>query len=103
MLLKAFTVYDSKSEAYLQPFFTSTKGQAIRSFQDTANDPNSQICRHAADFVLFQIGEFNDETADFLKQMHVNLGCAIEFKNLEDQTHGAPISNEPQILGSSSS
>jgi hypothetical protein len=81
MLLKAFTVYDSKSEAYLQPFFTGTKGQALRSFQDTANDPQSQICRHAADFILFQIGEFNDANAEFKPCMHTNLGCAIEFKN----------------------
>ncbi len=80
MLLKVYTVYDSKSEAYMQPFYTQTHGQAMRSFADTANDKQSTISRHAGDFTLFQIGEFDDENASFKDTLHVNLGCALEFK-----------------------
>jgi hypothetical protein len=81
MLLKCFTVYDNKAGAYMQPFYTQSRGQALRSFADTANDQASTISRHAGDFTLFQIGEFNDEDASFVDGLHVNLGCAIEFKD----------------------
>jgi len=67
----------------MQPFYTQSRGQALRSFSDTANDQASAIGRHAADFTLFQIGEFDDADASFIDTLKVNLGCAIEFKETE--------------------
>lgn len=81
MILKVFAIYDSKAEAYLQPFFTSTIGMAIRSFEQAANDPQTQFHRHPADFTLFNIGEYDDETGTLVSLVaKVSLGTALELK-----------------------
>lgn len=80
MLLKIFTVYDSKAEAYLQPFYMQSTGQALRSFEDTVNDTNTQFHKHAADFTLFEIGNFDDSTGTFkISESKTNLGSALEY------------------------
>lgn len=86
MILKMFSVYDSKLEAYMQPFFAQTKGHALRLWSDNVNDPstNNPWFKHPADFTLFEIGEFDDNTGR-VKQYEVNssLGTALEFKKEE--------------------
>lgn len=82
MLLKIFTVYDCKAEAYLQPFYCKSKGEALRSFVEIANDKQSQIGKYPEDFTLFELGEFDDSTAKFrMLDAGVALGCALEFVN----------------------
>lgn len=83
MELKIFSVYDSKVEAYLTPFFFPSRGHALRHFGDLANDPSSLLCKHAADFTLFELGHFDDSNAMLLVADHVNLGKALEFKTAE--------------------
>lgn len=81
MILKMFTVYDQGVEAYMQPFCCKSKGEAIRSFTETANDPNSQLYKYAPDFTLMEIGEWDDQTG--LVKTHtakITLGTALEFK-----------------------
>ena len=83
MIHKIFTIYDCKAEAYLQPFYCAARGQAIRMFTDTVNDPNTQFYRHPSDFTLFEIGEFDDSTASIVMyQSKLSLGLALEFKAL---------------------
>lgn len=80
MLLKVFTVYDSKAEAYLQPFYGKSRGEALRSFIEAANDKQSNIGKYPEDFTLFDLGEFDDSNCTFnLLSVSVPLGRAIEF------------------------
>ncbi len=80
MILKIFTVYDSKSEAYLPPFYNSSRGAALRAYSDTVNDRSTPIGAHPADYTLFEMGEFQDETGFIeLYSTMINLGVAIEF------------------------
>lgn len=65
MIIKIFTVFDSKAEAYMQPFFVQSKGQAIRSFTEAANDSNHQFNKYPADFTLFELGDYDDATSKF--------------------------------------
>ncbi|UOF80675.1 DNA binding protein vP5 [Microviridae sp.] len=83
MKLKVFSVYDSKAEAYLQPFFSTTLGMATRMFGDAVKDQQHNFNKHAADFTLFQIGEFDDENGLLVSVNKINLGCAIEYLNKE--------------------
>lgn len=61
MLLQAYSVYDRKALQYHAPFFTHTDGAAIRSFADLANDMNTTVGRHPADYVLFNVGTYSDD------------------------------------------
>lgn len=84
MVLKVFTIYDSKAEAYMQPFFMQTKGQAMRALVDTLEDPKTQFCKHPEDFTLFEIGTYDDQTGKFENlDAPVSIGNLVEFKNKE--------------------
>lgn len=82
MTLKIFAIYDAKTEAYHQPFFLQTKGQAIRAFSDAANDPKTEFSRHPEDYTLFEIGEYDDQTGS-VHNLTVNLalGSALELQS----------------------
>ena len=38
-----YSVYDVKAEAYLQPFYMENKNVAIRAFEATVNDEQSNL------------------------------------------------------------
>ena len=99
MLLKIFTVFDSKVNAYMQPFFMTSTGQALRSFEDTVNDPSTQFYKHAADFTLFEIGTYDDAKAEFkISDAKTNLGCALEYQKQIDILE-PNVENQPTITG----
>lgn len=81
MFVKIFTVYDSKTEAYLQPFYEPSIGGALRNFEEAANDPESPIHKYSADFTLFLIGEFDNSNANFeIRDTPKSLALASELK-----------------------
>ena len=79
MLLQVFTVFDSKAEAYLPPFYESAIGSAVRSFADTANNPEHSFNKHSSDYTLFHLGSYDDSTAIFeFHEAKIPLGMASE-------------------------
>lgn len=78
---KIFSIYDSKANAFLTPFFMASAGLAIRAITDLVEDPNHQFNKHSADYTLFQLGEF-DLTDGLLSQPdpNTNLGNLLTFK-----------------------
>lgn len=78
-MIKIFTVYDEKAEAYLQPFYMKTTAEAQRAIADCANDENHNFCRHASDYTLFELGTFDESTANFDHDKK-SLGCVLEYK-----------------------
>lgn len=89
MLLKVFSIYDSAAAFYLTPVFFKTKGEAIRWFTDLAEDPRegNKVAKHAADFHLFYVADFDDSTSAFTPlKVAESLGCALEFaRNKSDE------------------
>ncbi|AXH77096.1 MAG: nonstructural protein [Microviridae sp.] len=80
MLLKVFAIYDSKVEAYMSPIFVPSRGQALRSFIDAAQDTTNNLGKHPADFTLFEIGVFDDSNATFDCHISpISLGNALEL------------------------
>lgn len=65
MKFGAYCIYDSKAHAYLKPFFMPNDAMAVRAFTQIANDPQSDICRSPADFTLFKVGVWDDESGGF--------------------------------------
>ena len=62
MILKAYTVRDSKSEAFMKPFFNTTHGEAERNFRTAVNDPQSTMSKFPEDFDLYYLGTYDDNT-----------------------------------------
>lgn len=86
MIEKLFSVWDSKAEAYLQPFFSRTTGLAIRSFETAICEDGHQFARHPGDYTLFELATFNAATGIFESlATPLNLGVAIQFLPQADQ------------------
>lgn len=82
--MKVYAVYDTKTESYTMPLCFKAKGEAIRSIVDEVNNPQSNIGRHPEDYVLFELGEYDELTGVITSYpAKVSLGVAIEFKKSE--------------------
>jgi hypothetical protein len=80
MKLKIYSVYDSKVEAYLQPFFMQAKGAAIRAFSDTVQDSSNNFGKHPEDYTLFELGTWDDTNASYVPHSTpISIGVGIEF------------------------
>jgi len=67
MKLVIVAVKDRAAETYGRPMFVPAIGVALRSFSDeiNRNDPNNQLYNHPDDFDLYDLGTFDDSTAEF--------------------------------------
>ena len=74
MILQTFAIYDSKAATYSPPFSQKTLGLAIRMFSDSALDKTTTIGLHPEDFILFHLGEYDDQTG---KQTDLNAPLSI--------------------------
>lgn len=75
-----YTVYDSKSKAYLKPFIMRTKGEAIRSFEMILRDREHPFTLNPEDYTLFELGKYDDNTAHIACYDTPDpVGKAIEF------------------------
>ena len=80
MKTKMFTVYDKKAKSYLPPFYMQSTGQAMRTFEDTVNDKEHAFGKHPEDYVIFEVGSFDDQNCTFeLHQTPITLAAAIEL------------------------
>lgn len=75
-----FSVFDSKIDAFIQPFYAQTEGEACRMFETAASDETHQFNRHAGDYTLFYFGYFCNEKGDFvILDVPKNLGLALTY------------------------
>lgn len=81
MILKMFALMDSKVGEFMQPWFSQHTGQATRAVADLVNDGGeSMISRHAEDFALFELGQFDTTTGQFELHPPQSLGGAIQWR-----------------------
>lgn len=60
MILQLYSVCDMKVGAFMPPFVARARGEALRSFMSACQDEKHQFFAHKGDYVLFQIGSFDD-------------------------------------------
>jgi len=100
MIQLVFSIYDSKAKAFLPPFFMPRAEMAQRAFSECANSDDHQFGKHPADYTLFHLGNWDDDTGVFAeKTTPTSMGLALEYvKALEsddlsksDNSNGADI------------
>jgi len=77
--MKMYTVLDSKVQAYLPPFLAANDLTAQRMLLDGARDPGSLLGMHPEDFLLFMIGEFDEQSGEIHPETHHLLGKITDF------------------------
>lgn len=58
-----YTIKDIKAEVFGNPFYSANDQTAKRSLDQASKDPNTTICQYPEDFVLYKLGQWDDETA----------------------------------------
>lgn len=79
MIMKIFAVRDAKVEAFLQPFFSPTMPAAMRSISEVVNDPQHTFAKHAADYSLYALGEYDDTSGVIVGHDPVLVSPLIEM------------------------
>lgn len=79
MITKAFCLLDTKTGAFGVPFFMHHVAQAIRACVDLGMDLNTTVGRHPADFVLCEIGTFDDQAGVLGSAAPVQIGVVVGF------------------------
>lgn len=88
--MRIYAVLDCKAEAYLQPIFAPTNAVAKRIFIEAALDQNHNFHKYAADYTLFEIGKFDEETANITAIPPNNLGNALQLTAIHSTEPGQP-------------
>ena len=78
MIKQIFTIYDSKSGVWSQPFYTVRTDSAIRDFGYAASQGDNEIGRYPGDFALYLCGTFDDEACVFETQQPSFVISALE-------------------------
>lgn len=65
--MKLYSVRDKAVNAFMPPFVSPADGSAIRSFMDAVNDPKHEFGRHASDYDLYRLGDFDDVDGMFVR------------------------------------
>lgn len=56
-------VFDVQAQAYTNPQYFRTKGEAIRAFMDACGK-DAQFAAHPEDYIFMQVGTFDWSTGD---------------------------------------
>lgn len=85
MKYKVFSVLDNGVSTFGAPMFARHVGEMVRSLETEVNrdDERNMLNRHPEDFVLFELGEFDDQSGAF--ELHVtpqHVMRALEVKKV---------------------
>lgn len=82
MKLKVFSVRDEKVEAFMTPFYGRARGEAMRSFLNAVADEGHQFAKNADDYVLYEIGEFDDQSGLMIPAEPVRVISGLEARSM---------------------
>lgn len=63
-MLYVCSIFDKAVGAYMQPFFTRSKGEAVRSLTQALGDPKSPFAAVPTDYTLFVLGTWDDSKGE---------------------------------------
>lgn len=85
MIKQMMAIKDTATQAFMEPWFVRTVEEGQRAFTDAVNKPGTPIHAHPADYELFLLGEFDDNTGQVSgQQRHIIAGHACR-KPVSDQ------------------
>ena len=80
---KIYSVYDEKSELYLDPFVEINDAIAVRGVLNAAKDERSNLCLHPMDFHLYCIGGYDEKLGAIVSEGEVDrrrIGSVYELQ-----------------------
>lgn len=100
-ILRLYSIFDSGVSAYLRPFWSDHKENAMRSFRKLVNDtsdPNNMVREHPSQFTLFEIAVFDSQSGSVLPhETYLSLGNAVEFIVSDKPPMQMPMGYNPDL------
>lgn len=96
-----FAIYDTKAQAFGQPFFQQTAGLAARGFGQACLNTEGEFYKFPLDFTLYEIGVYDDETGkiESLHPMEIcTAGQAIKTAGKEAQAYERTLREQQESL-----
>jgi len=59
-----YVLHDSKAKMYHTPFYMVNDDACLRTMVDMVNNQENEVSKFPEDFTLFNIGTFDEETAN---------------------------------------
>ena len=69
------SVFDKAVEAFSPVMCVPARGAAVRSFMDECNNSQSALSRHPADYALYEVGEFHEQSGQLVPYDPPRLLC----------------------------
>lgn len=64
-IFNVYAVRDKKTSTFHSPMFVNHPGIALRWFQEQIENEQSELGKHAEDYILYELGTFNASTGEF--------------------------------------
>lgn len=93
-----YSIYDRKAEIFNTPFFCRNDSVALRSFEDLLKDDRTTVSQHPEDFVLYKLGQFNDENGQVVNDGFASLIDAFSVMKQMMKAAGTNPSGEDRDL-----
>lgn len=85
MEMSVYAIFDSKAQAYLQPFFAVNNEVAKRTFEAATSDDKSTFGLFPGDYTLFKVAVWDNESGAIDKvQAYENLGTGLQMGKPEE-------------------
>lgn len=79
-----FSVFDSKAEAFILPFYAPNTATGLRMFERACNEVGAGFNVNAGDYTLFELATWESDTAEeTAHKAPINHGLAITFVHSE--------------------
>lgn len=92
-----YSIYDSKAEAFLPPFLAANIATAKRLVLQAAVDPTHQFHQFAADYTLFEVGEWDENEGLLLPHDRGNVNCGNVRMILDHHQHNSGVQLDVEV------
>ncbi len=87
MILKMFSMYDTKADAFITPFFLHNEKMALRAIYDASTSPTHMFSKHPEDYALYLLGEFDDTNGQVVTGLPHNMGLVSQIASVYIASH----------------
>lgn len=99
MITKVFALLDTKVGVFNTPFFMLYEGSAIRACVDLGGDLSTVVGRHPGDYMLCELGSFDDQTGVLHHIPPRQIGMVASFLPARGQFQGsAPLFEDEKLV-----
>lgn len=81
--MNLYSVYDEVAQTFNVPFSEVNHNSAMRAFGMACSDPQTILSKHAGDYYLYFLGEFDVHSGEIATVLPERLARGSDFKEVD--------------------